>query len=227
MFLGDTFRNDLAKLIFQATAIANLADNAASSPFTNIYVSLHSAWPASSGNQTTNELSYTGYARVAVARTSGGWSVTTNAISPVSTISFGQCTAGSGTAMFAVVGSAISGTGKIFGFATIGGAPQIVSAATSDTVTAIAHGLTTDDRIVFYPGYNVTLPTGITEGTVYFVKSAGLATDSFTFATTSGGAAVDVTGAAGAIMQKVTPMSIVSSPATTPQLTTSTVFRLF
>lgn len=226
MFFGDTFRNDLLKLIFNATAIANLADNAASSPFTNIYVSLHSAWPGSSGNQTTNELSYTGYARVAVARTSGGWTISTNSVVPVATIGFGQCTAGSGTAMFAGVGTASSGAGKLLGFATIGGAPQIASAATSDTLTAYAHGLAVDDRVALYPGYNVTLPTGITEGTAYFVKTAADA-NSITLAATSGGTVIDVTGAAGAILQKVTPMTILSSPATTPQLTTSTIFRIF
>ena len=227
MFFGDTTRNDILKLYFNATAIANIADNAAASPLTNLYFGLHSAWPGSAANQTTNEISYTGYARVAAARTSGGFTVTANAVSPVATVSFGQCTAGSATAMFATIGTASSGTGKIIGIGTIGGAPQIASAATSDTITAYAHGLTTDDRVVFYPGYNVTLPTGITEGTVYFVRGTGLTTDTFTVATTSGGAAVDVTGAAGMILQKVTPMSITSSPATTPQLTTSTVFRLF
>jgi hypothetical protein len=33
---GDTFENDLVKLIFNATAIANIADNASSSPLTNL-----------------------------------------------------------------------------------------------------------------------------------------------------------------------------------------------
>ena len=43
MSLGNTFENDLAKLIFQAVAIANLADNAASAPLTNLWLSLHTA----------------------------------------------------------------------------------------------------------------------------------------------------------------------------------------
>jgi hypothetical protein len=226
MFFGDTFRNDLLKLIFNATPIANIADNAATSPLTSLYVSLLSAWPGSAGNQTTNELAYTGYARVAVARTSGGWSVAANTVSPVANIDFGACTAGSATAMFAGLGTASSGTGKLLGFATIGGAPQIVSAATTDTITAYSHGLAVDDRVVFYPGYNVTIPGGITEGTVYFVKTVPDA-NTFTISTSSGGATVDVTGAAGAIMQKVTPISITSSPSVTPRLTTSTIFRLF
>jgi hypothetical protein len=45
MSKGNTFENDLLKLIFNATAIANLADNASSSPFTNLYVSLHTSDP--------------------------------------------------------------------------------------------------------------------------------------------------------------------------------------
>lgn len=227
MFFGSTFANDLQKLIFNATAIANVADNAATSPLTNLFVALHSAWPGAAGNQSTNEISYTGYGRATVARTSGGWTVSTNTVQPVANIDFGACTAGSATAMFASVGVAVSGATKMIGLATIGGAPQIASAAATDTITAFAHGLAADDRVVFYPGYNVTIPTGITEGTVYFVRATGLTTDTFTVATTSGGAAVDVTGAAGAVFQKVTPITITSSPSVTPRLTTSTIFRLF
>ena len=69
---SDTFENDLLKLIFNATAIANISDNAASSPLTNLFVALHTADPTDSGTQTSNEVAYTSYARVAVARTSGG-----------------------------------------------------------------------------------------------------------------------------------------------------------
>lgn len=114
MSKGDTFENDWLKLIFNATAIANVADNAASAPLTNLYVSLHTADPGEAGDQTTNETAYTGYARVAVARTTGGWTVTANSVSPVATITFGECTASPGAALthFAV-GTAASGAGKI------------------------------------------------------------------------------------------------------------------
>lgn len=115
---GTTFDNDLLKLVLNATAIANLADNAASSPNTNLYVSLHTADP-SAGNQTTNEVSYTSYARVAVARTSGGWTVTSNSASPAANISFPACTGGSATATHFAVGTASSGTGKVLYSGTI------------------------------------------------------------------------------------------------------------
>lgn len=113
MSLGNTFENDLTKLIFQATAVANIADNAATSPLTNLYISLHTADPGEAGDQTTSEATYTGYARVAVARTSGGWTVTNNTATNASTITFGACTAGSNTITYAAIGTASSSTGKI------------------------------------------------------------------------------------------------------------------
>lgn len=113
MSKGNTFENDLLKLIFNATAIANIADNAASSPLTNLYVSLHTADPGEAGDQTTNETNYTSYARVAVARTTGGWTVTGNSVSPVATISFPTCTGGTATITHAGVGTASSSTGKL------------------------------------------------------------------------------------------------------------------
>lgn len=114
MSKSNIFENDWLKLIFNATAIANVADNAASAPLTNLYVSLHTADPGEAGDQTTNETAYTGYARVAVARTTGGWTVTDNSVSPVATITFGECTASPGAALthFAV-GTASTGTGKV------------------------------------------------------------------------------------------------------------------
>lgn len=111
---GDTFENDLMKLIFQATAIANMADNAASSPLTNLYVALHTADPTDSGAQNASEAAYTGYAHVAVARTSGGWTVTGNSVSPVANIDFGECTASPGSNLTHwSVGVASSGASKI------------------------------------------------------------------------------------------------------------------
>lgn len=113
MSKGNIFENDLMKLIFQATAIANLADNAASAPLTNLYVSLHTANPDEPGDQSTSECAYTGYARVAVARTAGGWTVTNNQAVNAGAVTFGACSAGSESATHFGVGTAASGTGKL------------------------------------------------------------------------------------------------------------------
>lgn len=114
MSKSDVFENDLLKLIFNGTTIANLANNATTSPLTNLYVSLHTADPGEAGNQSTSEAAYTSYARVAVARTSGGWTVTTNSVSPVANIDFPTCTGGTATATFFGVGSAASGAGVLY-----------------------------------------------------------------------------------------------------------------
>jgi hypothetical protein len=96
MSKGNTFENDVLKLIFNATAIANLADNAAGSPAATLTVALHTADPGEAGDQSTSEANYSGYARQAVARTSGGWTVTGNSVSPVANIDFPECTAAPG-----------------------------------------------------------------------------------------------------------------------------------
>lgn len=124
MSKGNTYENDLLKLIFNATAIADLAENDATSPATNLYVSLHTADPGEAGDQTTNEIAYTGYARVAVARTSGGWTVTNNSVSPAANIDFPAGTGGSGTATHFGVGTAASGAGKLLYSGTV--TPNIV-----------------------------------------------------------------------------------------------------
>jgi hypothetical protein len=113
MSKSNTFEADLLALIFNATAIANIADNAASAPLTNLYLSLHTADPGEAGVQTTNECTYTSYARVAVARTSGGWVITGSSVSPASDIIFPTSTGGTNTATHAAIGTASTGGGKI------------------------------------------------------------------------------------------------------------------
>lgn len=132
MSKGNTFENDLVKLIFNATAIANIADNAASGPLTSLEVALHTADPGEAGSQTTSESAYTSYARVAVARTSGGWTVTNNSVSPAAEISFPAATGGSETVTHFSVGTAHTSTGKILYSGTV--TPNI---AVSNGVTPI------------------------------------------------------------------------------------------
>ena len=136
MAKGAIFDNDWLKLIFNATAIANIADNAASSPLTNLYVALHTADPTSAGNQTSNEATYTGYARVAVARTSGGFTVTTNSVSPAATISFPACSGGTNTITNFSIGTASSGSGKLLYSGTVTPNISVASGVTPQLTTA-------------------------------------------------------------------------------------------
>jgi hypothetical protein len=113
MSKGNTFENDFLKLIFNATAITSIADNASSSPLTNLYAALHTANPDEAGTQETSECAYTDYDRVAIARTTGGFTVTNNSVSPVADISFPTATGGTETATHVSIGTAASGAGKI------------------------------------------------------------------------------------------------------------------
>lgn len=141
MSKSDTFESDILKLIFQATAIANIADNAATSPLTNLFMALHTADPTDSGNQSSNEATYTSYARVTVARTSGGWTISGTSptqASPAANINFPACTGGTNTITHASVGVATSGATKILYSGTVtpnisvsnGVTPQLTTAST-------------------------------------------------------------------------------------------------
>lgn len=114
---GNTHSTDLLSLILNAVAIANEADNAATSPLTQLWLSLHTADPGAAGTQTTSEIAYTGYARVAINRSPGSpqWTVsnpgTPQAVN-AGAVNWPACTAGSGTALYVMVGTASSGAGK-------------------------------------------------------------------------------------------------------------------
>lgn len=125
MSKSNQWENDILNLLFNAQAIPNIADNAASSPLTNLYVSLHTSDPGEGGDQTTNEANYTSYARVAVARTSGGWTVSGNSVSPAATITFPTGTGGSGTVTHFGIGTSASGAGKLLYKGTV--TPNIVT----------------------------------------------------------------------------------------------------
>jgi hypothetical protein len=99
MSKGNSFEGEILALIFNATAIADLAENDSTSPATTLTVALHTADPGEAGTQATSEAAYTGYARQTVARTTGGWTVTGNSVSPAANIDFPECTASPGGAI--------------------------------------------------------------------------------------------------------------------------------
>ncbi len=111
MSASDAFENSLSLLFFNATTWSNVAINATSSPLTNWELSLHTADPTDSGNQTSSEITYTDYARVAVARTSGGFSVSAAVTTLVANCDFPVGSGGSGTATFFGIGTAHTSTG--------------------------------------------------------------------------------------------------------------------
>jgi hypothetical protein len=100
MSISDTTEAAILALIFNATAWGNYADNAATTPQTNIAVALHTADPGDTGTMATSETTYTSYARASVARTSGGFTVSGTSptqVAPAAAIGFAAGTGGSGT----------------------------------------------------------------------------------------------------------------------------------
>lgn len=210
MSKGNTFENELLLHIFQNAAIALIGDASGVQPSAtagSLYVSLHTADPGETGSQTTSETAYTNYARVAVARTSGGWTVSNNQVSNAAAVNFAQCGLTGADITHFAVGTAGSSTGKILYKAPLGSALQgPFTAKTDDTITIPGNALSVNDRVAFYPIPGATLPTGITEGTIYWVKTVSGA--DITISTTSGGAAVDVTAIGNGIAIKAAVLSV-------------------
>lgn len=116
MSKGNTFENELLALIFNNTDIADIGDATGlrgSSTAGSLYVALHTANPDETGTASTSEATYGGYARVAVARSGGGWTVSGNTVSNTSAINFPACTSGSNTITHFSVTTASSGSSKI------------------------------------------------------------------------------------------------------------------
>ena len=139
MSKANSLENSLLLLIFNATTFADIAENDTTSPATNLYVSLHTADPGEAGSQTTSEISYTGYARVAVARSGSGWTVTANSVSPAAEIAFTISSGGSGgTVTHFGVGTASSGAGVLLYSGTVSPNFVVASGVTPKLSTATA-----------------------------------------------------------------------------------------
>lgn len=114
MSKSNALETDILELLFNATALPDLAQDDGSTPATNLYVSLHTSSPGDGGGQATNETTYGDYARVAVARTSGGWTVANGVASPVANIDFPECA--SGTATITHFGVGTNATAGVAGY---------------------------------------------------------------------------------------------------------------
>lgn len=141
MSKSNSCENGLLELLFKNTDFANVGDASgllgASTPG-NLYFSLHTSDPGEAGDQTTNECAYTSYARVAVARSGAGFTVTANSVSPAATVSFPAATGGSETATHFGVGTASSGAGILLYSGTVTPNISISSGVTPQLTTATA-----------------------------------------------------------------------------------------
>jgi hypothetical protein len=105
MSKSNTFENQVVALTFNGTVL----------PWSNsnLYVALHTADPGEAGDQTTNEATFTSYARVAVSRDGAGWTVAGNQSGNTGEITFPECTGGANTITHVSIGLAASGPSQI------------------------------------------------------------------------------------------------------------------
>lgn len=117
MSKSNTLENALLLLIFNNTDITGVGDAGGllgSASAGNLYVGFHTGDPGEAGDQTTNETGYGGYARVAVARSGSGWTVSGNSVSPAADVTGVTSTdSGDGDLTHFSVGTASSGAGKL------------------------------------------------------------------------------------------------------------------
>jgi hypothetical protein len=148
------------------------------------FVSLHSAYPDATGS---NEVTGAPYARQAVTWNPAAAGGLDNNANP----SF-NLPALTTVAWFGLFDAATAGT-----FLTrlpIGSTVvRPFQATTADVFTSAAHGFTDGSTVVLMDTDGASLPTGVVEGTEYFVRDA--TADTFKLALTSGGVAIDLTAA--------------------------------
>lgn len=119
MSKSNSWENSLLLLVFNNTAYANLGDATglrATSTAGSVYISLHTADPGETGDQTTNETAYTNYVRVGVARSGAGWTVSGTAptqAANAAAVTFAQCGVTGATLTYVGAGTASSSTGQL------------------------------------------------------------------------------------------------------------------
>jgi hypothetical protein len=116
MSKSDTLENAILALIFNNTAIPGIGDAGGLQPSATagtLYVALHTGDPTDAGTQASSECTYTSYARVAVARSGAGWTVTGSQAVNAAEVLFPEATGGTETATHFSVGEDATGAGDI------------------------------------------------------------------------------------------------------------------
>lgn len=210
---GNATQQNILKLIFQGINWASIADNTVTSPATVLWLSLHNGDPGEAGNQTTNETAYSNYGRVSVARTNVGFTVSGSSPAIASNggaVNFPQCGVTGDTLTHFGVGLASAGTGTLLGSGPVGSGPALGFTCTSASpglLTVPNSGFSVNDRVSAYPTQTATLPSGITEGLVYFIGT--VAGQSVTLsASSANGSPVNTSSVGAGVIIKQIPLVV-------------------
>jgi hypothetical protein len=160
------------------------------------HLGLHTAFPATSGNELTG--GSPAYARKAAswgAAASGSMDLTP---APVFDVPAAQTVVSIG------FWSALT-VGTLYGASPLGNATPspFTAVGGTDLFTSDAHGLANNDKVILIDSVGAALPTGVTQGTIYYVRD--VSGDTFKLAATEGGAAIDITTDGAGFVVKVVP----------------------
>ena len=139
MSLSNPAETAILNLILNNAAWTNIGDAGGLLPSAvdgSLYLSLHTADPGEAGDQTTNETTYTGYARVAVTRDGTGWTVSGDAATLAAIAAFPACTGLTATITHFGVGTAASGAGNLLFSGTVTPSIAVASGVTPRLTTA-------------------------------------------------------------------------------------------
>ena len=123
--------NRIVNLMYRATAWATVADNAASTPLTNVYVALHTSSPtAGTNSQAENETAYTNYARQAGLRSTGWAAASGGATSNAAQLNFPQCGVTGATLTHVSTGVAVSGATALWHYGALNSSLAVANGIT-------------------------------------------------------------------------------------------------
>lgn len=162
------------------------------------YAALHSGPPGAAG--ASNELSGNGYVRKAFTPERSS-----RTLRNAGAITFDAVTTSAwAEVLFASVWSAESaGTCYLAGpLSSALARAFVLDNTTSDVILIPGHGWSDGDRVYLRQFSGLSLPTGLTKDTVYYVVNS--ATDQFQLEATEGGGAVAISGKGVGTLQKIT-----------------------
>lgn len=204
------FSGSLAEAIAHNSDITGISRGTSSAG--SLYMGLHYADPGRAGNQSTNEMTYTGYGRVGIPRTTGGLTVTGPSWSPATDVTFGQRTDGGSASigLYMSIGTASTGAGVSLYSGPISGGQAMqpfTAVAATDAVVIPGNILAVNDTVAFFSPLPVsTLPGGVNEGQVYYTLSSS--GNTITLSTSQGGSLLNISADGGGLAQKVSPITV-------------------
>jgi hypothetical protein len=159
-----------------------------------LYLSLHSAYSATGGN----ELAGGTYARVA-----NSWGTASASSIALASTPYVINVPASSTVGWIGWWDALT-SGNFQGMAPNSGgtaAYAFTGSASTDVVTAPGSGYTAGQAVVLFPTGGSVMPGGLTAGTVYYIISPSA--DTFKLSATSGGSAINITADGSGLVQVI------------------------